>query len=580
VEDPRLRELLDTPLMLRVMLRAQRGAPAALPTGHSLEERRRRLFDIYIHSMLEHRHQSPYLASAIKWLTCLADALTRCKRTEFRLDEVDSCWLPTRRQRLAVAIISTTLIAVVCGLATGLLMKWLLGLSHHWSVRLDGWKLPSSVSAQQRLAIHLSTVVLIALLVMVAYGWARRTLFLFAWIRAKRQDPEVRYGWPSLLRDVIRIAGTALRRLLAMFVLFQLGKGVVVTWASSPLTAWIPLAYRNFYQQLTPDNLQGIANAAQTLRGALGGWPAAAFVVLFALFGPAGRLLLFASRQLTRWAQSEPQLDPRTAVEVGIVGRLTFWLMNLPTRLEHRLNEFSEQLDNAFAQRLKEFDGRLESELAQREAAFVHWTEHARQLRGGTDHNGDADADLPERTRSQFIELGWHSVKLGWQFIAQGWQFVRSTLPPVRQSWLASRQNPEPPSIEELDNTSIVGWRVLSFDLVAMTVLGCTLAGFIAGRASIPLESIWLALGLLGVWTIVRRIRTDRLEPVSSRLGHLIIRAATWRSGRGPLRYRPFLTDMTDRLLLKKVGSSYSFYHGLLLEHFAASTPAQPEESR
>ena len=50
---------------------------------------------------------------------------------------------------------------------------------------------------------------------------------------------------------------------------------------------------------------------------------------------------------------------------------------------------------------------------------------------------------------------------------------------------------------------------------------------------------------------------------------HLILRFLLWRSGCVPWNYARFLNYASERLLMKKVGGGYIFYHRMLMEHFA-----------
>jgi eukaryotic-like serine/threonine-protein kinase len=52
-------------------------------------------------------------------------------------------------------------------------------------------------------------------------------------------------------------------------------------------------------------------------------------------------------------------------------------------------------------------------------------------------------------------------------------------------------------------------------------------------------------------------------------LQHLILRYMLWFSGQMPWNYAQFLDQMSDRILLKKVGGGYIFMHRLLLDHLA-----------
>ena len=55
----------------------------------------------------------------------------------------------------------------------------------------------------------------------------------------------------------------------------------------------------------------------------------------------------------------------------------------------------------------------------------------------------------------------------------------------------------------------------------------------------------------------------------SSFIEHFSLRRILYRKGRIPWNYARFLDYATDRLLMKKVGGGYVFYHRMLMEHFA-----------
>jgi hypothetical protein len=53
---------------------------------------------------------------------------------------------------------------------------------------------------------------------------------------------------------------------------------------------------------------------------------------------------------------------------------------------------------------------------------------------------------------------------------------------------------------------------------------------------------------------------------------HLVLRQMLYRKGRMPWNYAKFLNFASERLLMKKVGGGYVFFHRMLLEHFAGMT--------
>ncbi len=74
----------------------------------------------------------------------------------------------------------------------------------------------------------------------------------------------------------------------------------------------------------------------------------------------------------------------------------------------------------------------------------------------------------------------------------------------------------------------------------------------------------WLVAGLLAsFYGLVRGFRYGGLALVQ----HWAIRAVLIRNGSTPLRYQRFLHDAEQRILLRRVGSGFSFPHRLLQEH-------------
>jgi hypothetical protein len=50
---------------------------------------------------------------------------------------------------------------------------------------------------------------------------------------------------------------------------------------------------------------------------------------------------------------------------------------------------------------------------------------------------------------------------------------------------------------------------------------------------------------------------------------HFILRLLLYLNGAAPWNYAKFLDFASDRLLMKKIGGGYVFFHRMLLEHFA-----------
>src|SRR5574341_770020 len=134
--DPTLWELLQTPLLLSVTVRAYQGLPAAeVATGGSLDERRTRLFAAFVERALRRTAAQELFDTqkVVRWLSYIARGLGRRLETVFYLDFVARDWLPTRTQRRLVAwttaLPAGLLIGGLSGLLTGLLFGQPVGLA-------------------------------------------------------------------------------------------------------------------------------------------------------------------------------------------------------------------------------------------------------------------------------------------------------------------------------------------------------------------------------------------------------------------------------------------------------------------
>jgi DNA polymerase III delta prime subunit len=164
-EDPSLRELLDTPLMLWVVAMAYAGDSVARPCpGGSWEERRDRLFAAYVDRVLRHRYADrmghswegesgrrgaddddeegrrsgkPYPRSrTLHWLDWLARQMANHDQTVFHIERLQPDWLPGEKRgaiglvyRLAVGLAVGLVAVLVNGLGVGLIGGLVYGLS-------------------------------------------------------------------------------------------------------------------------------------------------------------------------------------------------------------------------------------------------------------------------------------------------------------------------------------------------------------------------------------------------------------------------------------------------------------------
>ncbi|MFL5805429.1 MAG: NACHT domain-containing protein [Roseiflexaceae bacterium] len=107
MEDAVLRELAESPLMLNVMSVVYQGAPTdALAMKGTLEERRRRLFLVYVEQMFARRGIRAFYTQhrTISWLCWLAQAMSTHAQTIFFLEHLQPNYLTTRSQRLQYAV--------------------------------------------------------------------------------------------------------------------------------------------------------------------------------------------------------------------------------------------------------------------------------------------------------------------------------------------------------------------------------------------------------------------------------------------------------------------------------------------
>lgn len=95
--------------------------------------------------------------------------------------------------------------------------------------------------------------------------------------------------------------------------------------------------------------------------------------------------------------------------------------------------------------------------------------------------------------------------------------------------------------------------------------VGAGLVGLLLIRSS-GLFTVFVAavfaLGLIGLPVAL-------FNGLAAALRHALVRFWLARSGVFPWQAVPFLEDATTRILLKRVGGGYSFFHGLLLDYFA-----------
>jgi hypothetical protein len=119
-EDPVLQDLAGSPLMLNVMALAYQDlsfGDIVDPSLATVENRRKRVFDRYVARMFQ---RAPRAASgsypedhAKHWLGWLAARMAEHSRTMFRLEDLQPSWLASAKQRMAYALSSRLIAAIV-----------------------------------------------------------------------------------------------------------------------------------------------------------------------------------------------------------------------------------------------------------------------------------------------------------------------------------------------------------------------------------------------------------------------------------------------------------------------------------
>jgi hypothetical protein len=125
--DATLYELLDTPLMLSVVTMGYSGASASLlQAAGTIEERRKRLFAVYVDAMQKRRGAETCYAQdqTYRWLSWLAGQMQMHGQSVFLLERIQSDWLPRRWQQQVVfwgpSVIGSLVVGLLVGLFVGL----------------------------------------------------------------------------------------------------------------------------------------------------------------------------------------------------------------------------------------------------------------------------------------------------------------------------------------------------------------------------------------------------------------------------------------------------------------------------
>jgi GTPase SAR1 family protein len=128
-EDPILRKLAKSPLILNIITLAYRGKGAAeLPQAGSSEARRQHLFNTYIEQMFwkekvgkSKEYQATYSDTNTKlWLTWLAQRMVQTSQSVFLIEQIQPNWLPNKNQR-RLYFHGTIFFGVLAAFLTGLI---------------------------------------------------------------------------------------------------------------------------------------------------------------------------------------------------------------------------------------------------------------------------------------------------------------------------------------------------------------------------------------------------------------------------------------------------------------------------
>jgi hypothetical protein len=108
---------------------------------------------------------------------------------------------------------------------------------------------------------------------------------------------------------------------------------------------------------------------------------------------------------------------------------------------------------------------------------------------------------------------------------------------------------------------------------IVIGLIGGLIFGLVLGLTSkllIPNEPI-TGIGVIGgvIFGIIFGLKYGG----SASTQHFTLRQILYRKGRIPWDYAKFLDFASERLLMKKIGGGYVFFHRMLLEHFVRMNP-------
>jgi eukaryotic-like serine/threonine-protein kinase len=218
--DARLRELLTTPLFLRMIVRTYgaRATGPVTPLRGALPERRRRVLADYVDEMLSRpRAASPAPSyspeQTLRWLAWLARSMRQHSEGVFHLDWLQPSWLPGAAQRRLVTLAPAVLMVLV-GAIVGMLDVVLAGALPHGVRDLLG---PSASPADRLMA---------ALLGLAAGAVAGGLAATFTYERSIAPTSRLGWSWATFRRNLPGVLAAVLGALPISLLLDRVLAGV------------------------------------------------------------------------------------------------------------------------------------------------------------------------------------------------------------------------------------------------------------------------------------------------------------------------------------------------------------------
>jgi serine/threonine protein kinase/DNA polymerase III delta prime subunit len=579
-QDPTLRELANTPLMLTILTLTYRGMSAEdLVRGASLTERQRQIFAHYVERMLRHRGaEKPYAPEqTTRWLSWLARQMKQHNQAVFYIEQLQFHWLSGDRALQAYDWLGVRvpgmLIGALVGLAlmaflnfadlpfsvVGVLLGGLLG--ELWSGRRAAQgSAPSDGKARSvlwpRILLWLGTGVLIGMIAAFTVGLDLRAHIkpgVFHVPPSQQQrvtlsgllSVGLSFGVWNILLQLLRwesstagnspsIFTTIWQRLVRLISRPGIGNGLLAGLLFVVVSATVSAVVYG----LIAGSAVGLV--AGLFIGLLVGLYTGLFVgassgLLSSLLMGKGAMIQPVDQLIWSWGNLGTTLFSRRHIRPTVVVGLLFGLAALVITVLFSLLVSRLTLRPVYLE-----SGLLTGLINGLSSALAYWL-----LLGFW--QGVASATIEDQRRvipNQGIRRSaYHGLALG--LISA----VIVGLTALARVWLAS-------NLAAAQNTG---------------QLAGPLAGLVTNLAG------WPSTGLLA--GLFAGLVAGLLNGGLACLRHSVLRFLLWRAGSIPWRYVQFLDEAAGHILLRKVGGGYIFVHRLLLEYFAAlgSTTSPPE---